>query len=375
MKIKINRAAMLDALKTCAAVAPARSPRPSVTCVKLSSADKHVAMVVTDYDMHLRMTLMQVEIIEPGEVLIPLQKFCEIVSALDDDVVSLASIKDTETVTLTASDSNFRLFGPPLQDFPPVTIPESNGGPSLQSEMLCRLIDRTGFAAAKEMTRYAINGILMELLGKKVTLVATDGHRVAVAHAAVEKPFEQKMSAVLSNKMIRTVRRCLHDGDVVKFHLDHNRATCFICPGPDSPPAVVVSGSLIEGNFPPYGEVIPKDHGIKYLMKRLALLSVLQQAGVFTSVESKGMRFDYQKEHVEISTRTPDAGEAKVRMPVELAAGGGGVLIGFNPDYVREFVKAADGEQISVELATGHRAGLFRAGPDYLYVVMPLSLN
>src|ERR1035437_1095270 len=181
MKVLVNRAALVEALGLASSVVLSRTPKPVLTCVKLvagnADGNKTLSIVATDMELALQYTLTQVDIAAPGIALIPAGKLSEIVNNSPDDTLTLETT--AETTVIKGSDAHYKVFGYNAEEFPPVTGFEGQADFALPAAALRNLLDRTRFAAAREMTRYAINGVLFEKKGKKLSLVATDGHRLA----------------------------------------------------------------------------------------------------------------------------------------------------------------------------------------------------
>ena len=181
MKVLVNRAALVEALGLASSVVLTRTPKPVLTCVKLVAGNaggaKTLTLVATDMELALQYTLTQVDIAAAGVALIPAGKLSEIVNNSPDDTLTLETTGDSTTIK--GSDAHYKVFGYNPEEFPPITGFDGEPDFALTAGSFRQLLDRTRFAAAREMTRYAINGVLLERKGKKISLVATDGHRLA----------------------------------------------------------------------------------------------------------------------------------------------------------------------------------------------------
>ena len=376
MKVLINRAALVEALGLAGSVVLARTPKPVLTCVKLTAGAvgdkgaKGLTLVATDMEIALQDTLMQVDVTEPGVALIPAAKLSEIVNSSPDDTLTLETT--AETTTIKGSDSFFKVFGYNAEEFPPVAGFEGTADFSLSAGALRRLLDRTRFAAAREMTRYAINGVLFEKRGKNLMLVATDGHRLAQTRDDVTVDGGKDLTAVVPIKAINLIDRLLTDPEqTVSLQFKENKL--FVQVSNEGGVTVTMSTSLVEGTFPPYGDVIPKDSDKKVTMNRERFASAVRRAALLTNEESKGVRLSFGSNTLSISSRAPEMGEAKIDMPVEYS--GEAIEIGFNPAYLQDALKVSDGEEVSFEMKTPNKPGLLRSGPGFLYVVMPVNLS
>ncbi len=377
MKVLVNRAALVEALGLASSVVLARTPKPVLTCVKLIAnatapgGAKTLTVVATDMELALQYTLTQIDIATGGVALIPASKLSEIVNNSPDDTLTLET--NADTTVIKGSDAHYKVFGYNPEEFPPVSGFDGAPDFSLTAASLKTLLDRTRFAAAREMTRYAINGVLFEKKGKKLSLVATDGHRLAQTKDDTVAEGGKDVSAVVPIKAINLIERLLTDPEqTVSLQFKENKL--FVQIGSETGGiTATMSTSLVEGTFPPYGDVIPKDSDKKVTLNRDRFFSAVRRAALLTNEESKGVRLAFSNGTLSISSRAPEMGEAKIDLPVEY--GGEALEIGFNPTYLLDALKVADQETVTFEMKTPNKPGLLRSGPGFLYVVMPVNLS
>jgi len=377
MKVLVNRTALVEALGLASSVVLSRTPKPVLTCVKLvagggSTGGKTLSVIATDMELALQYTLTQVDIASPGVALIPAGKLSEIVNNSPDDTLTLDT--NADTTTIKGSDAHYKVFGYNAEEFPPVSPFDGTADFSLTAGSLRTLLDRTRFAAAREMTRYAINGVLFEKKGKKLMLVATDGHRLAqTKDDTIAEGNGKDVSAVVPIKAINLIERLLTDPEqTVSLQFKENKLFVQISSETGGVTATM-STALVEGTFPPYSDVIPKDSDKKVTLNRDRFFSAVRRAALLTNEESKGVRLAFANGTLSISSRAPEMGEAKIDLPVEYA--GEAIEIGFNPTYLMDALKVADEETVTFEMKTPNKPGLLKSGPGFLYVVMPVNLS
>ena len=380
MKAIINRGALLEILGQAANVVPARSPKPILGCVKISTLDepggKALRVMATDNELTLESTLGQVEVKEPGSALLPAMKFLEIITNAPDDSLVLETTGDQTTIT--GSDSVFKLLGFNAEEFPPITGFEGQADFSLPAGTLKAMLDRTRFAAAKEMSRYAINGVLFERKGKKLMLVATDGHRLAQTQDQVAATDAKEVSSVVPLKAISLLERLLdHPEHVVHLQFRENKLYVHVVEQtadgkPSAGTGTVLSTVLVEGLFPPYQDVIPKDCDRKASLNREEFFSAVKRSALLTNEESKGVKLSFTPKQLVVTSRAPETGDARVNMNVSYT--GEPIDIGFNPHYLADALKAATVDEVLLEMKSPGKPGILRLGPDFLYVIMPVSL-
>ncbi len=394
MNVVCDRAALLDAINLVSGVVASRSPRPQLTCVKLAATQSdgvgELVLAATDAEIALHITVPQVQVREPGEALIPADKLKQIISA-EDNEATLTLETDGETCHIKGVDAHFKVYGYPPGEFPPVpdfqaASTGAGGGPpaksvfSAEAGTLNLLVDRTLFATARENSRYAINGVLMKRDGRKVEMVATDGRRLALCKAqlAASEKDGDPASCIIPNKALTLLSRLLgSNNEPVHVAITDSQALFNI--GAQEPSATgraTLSTNLVDGNFPPYEDVIPRDQDKKITFDRDVLFSGVKRAALLTNEESRGVRlaFDGKGKRVELTSRAPEMGEAQITLDVS-EYDGDDVEIGFNPGFILEALRVIPDTQVLMELKASNKPGLIRSGQDFTYVVMPVSLT
>lgn len=366
MKVICDRAGLVEALKLTSAVVVSRTPKPVLTCVKLTASDSALTLAATDLEVAIRLTTAKVEIAEPGEVLLPADKLTQIVDTAVEPTVSIETEEDAAHIR--GADSHFKIYGFSPGDFPPV--PEFEDEPDFETGagQLSQLIHQTIYATARENSRYAINGVLIEREGKQLNVVATDGHRLALAKGTCKVARSDNRAAIIPTKALQLLLRLLHDPDgTVKVKIAENRALI-------STGDAVLTSNLVEGNFPPFRDVIPKDGDKKATVSTDVMASAVRRAALLTNEESKGVSLSLDSDGLTLTSRAPEMGEAQIK--VDLAAyEGEPISVGFNPHYILDALKVAPSDQIILDMKAPNKPGILRSGSDFLYVIMPVSLE
>ncbi len=357
----------MEALALIGGVAASRTPKPVLTCVKLAAdPGSGLELTATDLETGVRMRSERVDVEAAGEALIPADKLAQIVRESVDPTITIET--EGDSATITGRDSRFKVFGYASGDFPPV--PSFDGEPdfTLAASELHRLIAMTLFATAKENSRYAINGVLMERSGDNLTVVATDGHRLALARGTCEGGSDETRSAIIPAKALQLLLRLFDDAEEsVRVQLKDGRVLF-------ATDKATLSSNLVEGNFPPYKDVIPKDGDRKATLATDVLISAVRRAQLLTNEESKGVRMAFSESGLKLTSRAPEMGEAEIDVEVPHYTGEP-IEIGFNPAYLLDALKVVDREQVELEMKAGNKPGVLRTGPNFLYVVMPVNLQ
>ncbi len=392
MKVICDRGALMDAINLVSGAVAARSPKPQLGCVKLvaskSGGAGELTLSATDAEIALRFSISQVDVQKAGEVLIPADKLRAIVSA-EDGEPTLTLESDGEMCSIKGADAHFKVYGYPAADFPPIPefadvvagkldAPKAKAVLTHPAGSLSQLVARTLFATARETSRYAINGVLFKRDGKRLEMVATDGRRLALARAPLSggEKDAKAVSCIIPSKGLGMLMKLISQHDEPVQIAITDAQILFSFGTAASPGRAVLVSNLVEGSFPPYEDVIPKDQDKKVTFDRDVLASAVRRAALLTNEESRGVRMNFKGKDklLELSSRAAEVGEAQIRCDL---AGyeGDDVEIGFNPTFVTDALKVISEPEVIMELKAGNKPGLIKSGTDFMYVVMPVSLS
>jgi DNA polymerase-3 subunit beta len=369
MKVIVNRSEIFNSLSLANAVIAARTHNPVLLNVLLSAENDVLTVYATDLEVSVRSTVAQVQIESTGSVLVPAKTLCDIIRESIGDTVSLATSGDT--INITDSDSNFKLFTGKASDYPaePADVKASTFSVSLAEAK--KLLSRTNCAVSDvDNTRFAFNGTMFKAKGKTLEMVATDGRRLAHASCDLLEAFgETSSSALVPRKAMALVSKLeVAKGDeptVLSVTISDSRIV-FACDG------VRIGSALIEGSFPPYEDIVPKGCDKKMITGREDFLCAVRRASLLTTDESKGVRFAFSKNGLHMSSQDPSAGEANVTHTCKFQ--GSSIEIGFNPKYLLDGLKSAGDDEVTLELSEPNRPGLLRS-ERFFYIAMPIALE
>lgn len=365
MHLIANRSALVEVLTAASSIASSRTPKEVLRCVCLAAGDDHLLISATDQEVGLRGTIRQVEVKKTGRTLVSAEKLLQIMRESVDETLVLET--DDSKCHIRGSDSHFEIFTQDVEDFPPVPDVEDTPDFEIEAEALLAALARTAFAVAKENTRYAINGILWEKGNKKLSLVATDGRRLAWATAAVDKLHGADVKAIVPAKAVGVLQRILGNAEgPVAVQLRPNQV---VVRGGD----YVVSSSLVEGHFPNYQDVVPKDGDRKAELTTEVFRSAVRRAALLTNEQSKGVCLGFAPGKLVLSSRAPEQGEATISLAIDYSAAE--FEIGFSPVFLEDALRVVGTPTVTMELKDGERPGVMRAGQNFTYVLMPVSLK
>jgi len=383
MKVICDRAVLLDAINLTAGVVASRTPKPQLTCVKLvatNDGDSMLTLGATDAEIAIRLTTANVQVDEPGEALIPAEKLRQIIAAEDREQTLTLITKDDE-LEIRGKDAKFKVFGYPAADFPKLPKESDATGKNafeVPANDLSALIARTIFATARENSRYAINGVLLKCDGKTIQMVATDGRRLAIAKASAGSGASGvEAIAIIPSKALNLVGKLAASPEEnVRVAITDNQAI-FAFGDEATGSSAILSTTLVEGAFPPYEDVVPKDQDKKATFDRETLASGVRRAALLTNEESRGVRLAFSGDkggELCLTSRAPEMGEAEVKVEME-SYDGESMEVGFNPVFITDALKVIEDSQVVFELKAGNKPGVLKSGQDFLYVVMPVSLT
>lgn len=368
MKLNFNRAAFAEALGLITSVVPSRTPKPILRCVSIAADEKEVHIRATDLEIGINYLVPEVQVEESGEIVVPADKLASVVRESSDEVLAIEAREGT--CKITGSDSHFTIYGQDAAQYP--KVPDFDGEPDIEVGLqnIQTVIEHCLFATAKESTRYALNGVLWEVKGKKMSLVATDGRRLARSRVSLTSAPTKKMETakiIVPSKTLSLLSKIGGtEKDIVAVRLVDN-LILLSCSN------VIISSNLVEGTFPKYEDIIPADYDKKLTLPTEAVLSAVRRSALLTSEESRGVRLSIEKDSLVFSCRAPETGDAQVEMTIDYK--GKPIEIGFNPQFIMDALRVMPEPEFEFELGQPDRPGLIKCGKDFLYVLMPINLG
>ncbi len=374
MKVRIARDELLTGLQRVQGVVEKRNTMPILSNILLEAKSDGVDILATDLEIGMR-GLYKASVQESGSVTLSARKLYEILKELKDGEVEL-SVGDNNWVILQAGKSQFRIVGLPSSDFPALPAIEREGLIPLEGAGLVDLIRKTAFAVGDNDARYILNGLLVTLTvtEKKTTLrlVGTDGHRLAVAEQEMGGPpgkdGPREVKAIIPKKAAHEMRRLLEEGDGEPFIGFTKNVMIFRKSG------LLLTSRLMEGNYPNYQQVIPKDQDRKVTLDRGELEGALRRVAVLSRDKTNAVKMSLSSGRVTLFSSNPDFGEATEELPAKYA--GDSLTTGFNARYLLDVLGVVDGESVSLQMETALSPCLIREpnNPRFTCVVMPIKV-
>ena len=368
MELVVRKNDFLKELSLLQGIVERKNTIPILANVLLDAGKDHVSMLATDLDVGLR-SQSEATVTKPGTLTLPAKKLFEIVAALPETEIRLAEDKGGKSVTITADRFESRIQTLPASEFP--TPPNDAGATqaTLPGSALKRMIQHTRFAITSEDTRYFLNGAQLVLQPDAMSMVATDGHRLAYVRVEASPGVTAPTEVLLPRKTLNEVGRLIDGAENIEF--SHGENHLFFRAG-----TRLLISRKIDANFPAYERVIPKNNDKRIEFDRDRLAAAVRRVRLLSNERSKAVKFVVGKDQVEITSSTPDVGEAHEVLPVEYD--GAGLQICFNADYVDNFLTVVETEGIELDFKDEMSQAVMKPigadGYDYTYVIMPMRI-
>jgi len=368
MRFTISREKLQEGLTAVTATIPAKTTLPVLANILVETTEKGIRLSGTDLDIAVS-TEVAADVEASGAITIPAKKLSEIARELPPSPVKIAAAGE-QRVTLDCGRSHFKILGLPRDEFPSFPAVRFNESWRIRSGELQKLISHTSFAVSTEESRPILNGVLWELRPEMMRMVATNGHRLAKMELAVKTAVATSSDLIVPPKALEQVRRLFPEDEELEIARGENHL------GFRSPFTSVFT-RLIEGPYPPYDQVIPRDNNRVAIADRAALMSALRRMSVIASDQTHRIRLSFNSALVRFSVQTPDLGEATDELPIRFT--GDPLDIGFNANYLLEILRYIPTEEVKLTFKAPERAATLEpegwSDPAiYLCLVMPLRL-
>ena len=370
MEFSVKKFDLLEELNLTQGVVERKTTIPILSNLLCEASGNRLTITATDLELSIR-TSCEAKVKKEGAGTIPAKKLLELVRLLPDEEIKF-KLLENHYVQVTCDRKNYKLIGmskenfPALPNFPHALV-------QIPAKLLASLIAKTTFAISLEESRYTLNGALLVLKPASVTMVATDGHRLAMVE--IDHKFEglsTETRVLVPKKAMNEVQRlAAESGDNAFVEFAQDESHLFFQFG-----ARLLTSRKLTGQFPNYEAVLPRDANKTIVLERGELQDALRRVSQLADQRSHAVKFMLAKEGVEISASSPEYGEAKEVIDKEFK--GDPIAIGFNAQYMLDFLGAAADGPISFELKDEQSAGQLRPLGDessrYRYVVMPMRI-
>jgi DNA polymerase-3 subunit beta len=370
MELVARKADLVRELQFFQQIVERKNTIPILANVLIEATGNEITLLATDLEVTLR-SRAEAAVARHGAVTLPAKKLYEVVRALPDGDVNIETEKGGNGVKVSGGQFSSRMPTLPREDFPTITEPPGTAKASIKGATLAQMIAKTQFAITGEDTRYYLNGAQFVLGPRQMTMVATDGHRLALVHADREGTHKgEDVKAILPRKALAELGRLLGESNgEVQYERGENHLFFEIGPR-------LLMSRMIDGQFPAYEKVVPKSNDKHIEFERDRLTNAVRRVALLSNERSRAVKFQVKNGKVEVTSSSPEFGEA--REPIAVEYTGPDITICFNAQYVIDFLNAVDCDIVALELKDDVSQAVMKPvgveGYDYTYVIMPMRV-
>ncbi len=375
MKFKINQDHFSNGLQQVLNVVASRSTMPILSNVLIEAEKGHISLTTTNLDLGIRCRI-KAEVTDTGSITLPVRKLATIVKELPVNEVFLETSEKNQA-KITSGGSLFKIMGISSEEFPPLPTFENRKVFELSQDEIVNMLKSVSYAQSTDENRYILNGVYFNFADEKLTLVATDGRRLGLTGLDLEVSEENAGSLILPAKTVAELERLMGKGEKVNIAFNDRQAAFEIGLDEAGDTGLVdhlyLVSKIVEGNYPNYRQVIPKETEHRVKIERELMLECVHRAALVTSDKSNSVKIKVSKNLLEISGQSTEYGESHESMAI--AYDGPEVQVAFNPQFLMEPLKALNKDEVFFEFKDELSPGLFKTLDNFICVIMPLRLN
>lgn len=374
MKFKINRDHFANGLAQVLNVVGSKATMPILSNVLIEAEKDQISLTTTNLDLGIRCRI-KAEVKDTGAVTLPVKRLAGIVRELPNVDVTLDASPNHQ-VKLTSGGSTFRIMGIGKEEFPPLPEFGEEKAYSLEQGELATMLKSVAYAQSTDETRYILNGVYFNFKDAKLSLVATDGRRLALIAKEMEVPAESAGAIILPAKTVGELTRLLDKGEKVKINFNERRAAFQIATDKDTSGLVdhvYLYSKVVEGNYPNYHQVIPKETHQRIKLERELFLQCVHRAALVCSEKANSVKIKLSSNLLELTAQSPDFGEAHESMAIGYS--GPDLQVAFNPTFLMDPLKALAKDEVFFEVKDEVSPGVFKTLESFVCVIMPVRLS
>ncbi len=373
MKFKINKEHFATGLRQVANVVSSKPPMAVLNNVLIKAEGGKVMLTTTNFDLGIRCAI-KAEVESEGEITLPVKKLATIINLVPQQEVTFES-DDGQTARLRSGGYSGRLNGLKGEDFPPLPSFVDQHNYELPPQELLNMLRSVSYAQSSDENRYILNSVFFNFSEGKLTLVATDGKRMALISRDMKIDNEDEGSIILPAKTVSELEKLLAQGKVAKISFNERQVAFDIEVGDESSEnglvgSIYLVSKIVEGTYPNYKQVIPKEAEHRIKIDRELMLETVNRIAVMTNDKQNSVKLKMSENCLEVSSRSTELGEAKE--PIDIEYAGPEVQIGFNPDFLLSPLRNISKDEVFFEFKDDMSPGVFKTLDNFMCVVMPL---
>ena len=369
MNLTISKEQIINGLQAVQNVVSTRTTLPILSNVLLRAEGDRLEFTATDLDVTIACGV-EAKVTKAGASTVPVKKLFGIVRELTNQEIEL-EVDEKNICTVRCGSSFYKINGLSADEFPPLPKFKDDKKVVLPQETLKGMMKKTSFAISTDESRYVLNGIYLSLKDHKMTMVATDGRRLALVDEELDIADKSQGEFIVPAKTVNELNRLLQDKGEAEIRYAENQASFTLKDEKGS--SILIVTKLIEGSYPNYRQVIPSETKERVALMREEFLHALRRAEIMTSEKSNSVKLSFGKNKLEITANSPEVGEAKETLAINYK--GADVAIAFNPKYMIDPLNALANDEVFIELIDELSPGVLKINGPFLYVVMPMRLT
>jgi DNA polymerase III subunit beta len=365
MKAVIAKADLVNVIAKIQNIVPSKPAIPILANVLLEAIDDQLVVSATDLTVGMR-CYVEAKVIEEGSIALPARRFFQLIRELTAPQIKI-SAQTNEAAEITTGTSVFKMSGMNKSEFP--QLPDLSGSPEIRfsKSTLKEMLSKTVFAAAREDSRFTLNGVQIHVAQQKATFIGTDGKRLSKISTSVAIDPSLQGSYVIPLKAVEEMIKTLDDSDTpATLTLAYDKVSL-------ETGSLTIASKLLAGQYPDVDRVIPEKVAHRFAMHREELMALLRQVSLFTSDTSNSVRFAFETGQLHLMAVSQEIGEGRVSMPVDYS--GPRIDIAFNPFFFLDILRHSKDETIRFGLNDAHNPGIVTDSSNALFVIMPMRLN
>jgi len=369
MKLTIGKDQLINGLQAVQNVVGSRTTLPILSNVLLQAQEGRLGLTATDLDVSVACGV-EARVDTIGSTTLPVRRFFSIVRELGTPEIEL-EVDEKNVCSIAAGASFFKIHGLPAEDFPPRPTFANNKRVTLPQDKVKGMLRRTAFAVSSDEARYVLNGLFFSLREHKVTLVATDGRRLALTDEEVDIAAESQAEFIVPTKTIGELSRLLQAKGDVEITVGDNQVAFDM--RSEGALNVLVISKLVDGTYPNYQQVIPRESKERIPLVREEFVQALRRAELMTSEKSNSVKLTFTRNSLAITANTPEIGEVREHLAINYK--GPDLAVAFNPAFLLDALKALDNDEVFLEVTDELSPGVVKINGPFLYVIMPMRMN
>lgn len=369
MNLTISKEQIIHGLQAVQNVVSTRTTLPILSNVLMEAEGDRLKLTATDLDVTVTCSV-EAQIKKGGATTVPVKKLFGIIRELNNGDIDL-EVDEKNNCSIRSGASFYKINGLAAEEYPPMPKFKDEKKVSLKQETVKSMMKKTSFAISTDESRYVLNGIFMSLKDHKLTMVATDGRRLALVDEEVDVTEQGQGEFIVPAKAVNELNRLLQGAGELEIRYSENQAAFNL--KDEKGFSILIVSKLIEGNYPNYRQVIPGEAKERVSLVREEFLHALRRAEIMTSEKSNSVKLAFTKNNLSITANSPEVGEARESIAVNYK--GKDMAIAFNPKYMIDPLSSLTEDEVFFELIDELSPGVLKINAPFLYVVMPMRLT